>query len=142
MAEMIEHKGVVLQQDGHMAKVRIEQVSACAACHAKGACMAADSAEKIIDCQMVEPLEVGEEVVVKVARQLGMTAVLLAFVVPFVLLLAIVFGLGQVIESEAITGTIALVALLPYYGILALLKGKLQKRFSFYAFKKTTKDTL
>ena len=46
---MIEHEGIIEQIDGDVAHVKIDSISACASCHAKGACSAADQEEKYLD---------------------------------------------------------------------------------------------
>ena len=136
MEQIVGHEGIVVAVEGMQARVRILQTSACSACHAQSMCMAAESKEKIIDCQMLEPLHEGDKVVVQVQRRLGLQAVLWAFVLPFVILLTMIWGLGKVWDNEALVGTVALCSLLPYYGILSLFKKRLKRKFSFVA-KKT-----
>ncbi len=132
MADEIRHEGVVVSVQGTEARVRIVQNSACSGCQAKSMCTAAESKEKMIDCRMMEPLAVGDKVMVTVARRLGWTAVLLAFVLPFVLLMVSVWGLTTWL-GEALGGTLGLCVLVPYYGVLAACKGKIQRRFDFWA---------
>lgn len=133
MSQEIQHEGVVVSIRKGEAVVRIQQTSACATCHAHSMCMAAESSEKMIDCQMAEPLQPGDCVIVTVARRLGFTAVLLAFVIPFALLLAMIWVLDLYITDEGIAGTLALCSLVPYYLLLALLRKRIKKRFSFIA---------
>lgn len=139
MADLIKHDGVVLSVgdgtagDGKgMVRVRIVQASACAACKAKQMCMSAESQEKEMDVIPLEPLQVGDEVEVQVQQKLGWKAVLLAYILPFVVLISVVFVLSRWL-SEAAAGTIALCAIGVYYLVLSLFKGKLQKEFSFMA---------
>lgn len=139
MADLIKHDGVVLSVgdgtagDGKgMVRVRIVQASACAACKAKQMCMSAESQEKEMDVIPLEPLQVGDEVEVQVQQKLGWKAVLLAYILPFVVLISVVFVLSRWL-SEAAAGTIALCAIGVYYMLLSLFKGKLQKEFSFTA---------
>lgn len=135
MSQLIEHEGIVVAVDGMQAQVRILQTSACSACSARNMCMAAESKEKIIDCEMLEPLEPGDKVVVQVARRLGLQAVWWAFVLPFVLLLGLIWFLGTIWDNEALAGTVALCSLLPYYGVLSLFKNRLKRKFAFRATK-------
>lgn len=137
MSETIEHKGIVESVSGQEVHVRIVQASACSACHAAKSCMAADAREKFIDCMAEEPLAVGDEVVVSVSQKQGWLAVLLSFVLPFCLMMLVLWLMGKFF-SEPVAGTVALVSLLPYYLIIWLLRGKLKKNFEFTA-KKTTK---
>ncbi len=138
MANEIQHEGVVVSVQGTEARVRIVQNSACSGCGLRDAgCGLRDSEskEKMIDCRMIEPLEVGDKVMVTVARRLGWTAVLLAFVLPFVLLMVSVWGLTTWLENEALGGTLGLCVLVPYYGVLAVLRKRIQAKFDFLASK-------
>ena len=132
MSEVIEHKGIVESVSGAEVHVRIVQASACSGCHAKQNCMAADSREKYIDCLSNEPLVVGDEVVVSVSQKQGWIAVLLSFVLPFCLLMLMLWLMGKFF-SEPVAGTIALCSLLPYYLVIWLLRGKIKKNFEFTA---------
>lgn len=132
MKEMIEHKGVVEEVVGQSVRVRIVQVSACNGCHAKGSCMAAEAKEKYIDCQCTEPLQVGDEVVVEVAQSVAWQAVLLAFIVPFLLLMFMLWLLSRYF-TEPVSGTVAIFSVMLYYAVLALFRGKMKKRFRFIA---------
>ena len=46
---MIEHEGIIHSINGNQFTILISQNSACSECHAKGACMAADTKEKMVD---------------------------------------------------------------------------------------------
>ena len=118
--------------DGEMAVVRIAQTSACAACHAAKMCMASESRDKRIEARLTRPVAVGDEVEVVVREELGWLAVLLAYIIPFLLLVAAVAGFGRLGWSEAKAGTAALASVAVYYVILRMFRGKLQKKFAFY----------
>lgn len=135
MAQYIQHEGVVTAVNQDSVQVHIEQTSACSGCHAKSMCMASEKQDKYIDCTSTEQLKVGDRVCVYVARKMGFKAVLLAFILPFCLLLGLIALLDIWIPDERISGTIALSSLIPYYGILALCKKKMKQYFVFYAHK-------
>lgn len=132
MDNSIRHKGIVERVDGEMATVRIAQTSACAACHAAKMCMASESREKRIEARLTAPVTVGQEVDVVVREELGWLAVLLAYVIPFLLLVAAVAGFGKIGWSEPKAGTAALLSVAVYYVILRLFRDKLQRKFTFY----------
>ena len=132
MEEGIRHNGIVERVEGDTAVVRIAQTSACAACHAAKMCMASESREKRIEARMVEPMNVGDEVEVIVREQAGWLAVLLAYVLPFVLLVAAVAVLGQLGWSEEQAGTAALLSVAVYFVILRMFRDKLQRQFTFW----------
>lgn len=131
--KLIEHEGIVQSISENSVQVLIVQNSACAGCHAQGVCTAADKTEKIIDAQAMETLQAGDKVKVYAQQRLGVKATLLAFVIPFLLIFITLAIAGMFTDKEAVTGTIALAMLVPYYIILSFFKNKLQKEFVFYA---------
>lgn len=134
---MIDHTGVIERIEGDRAQVRIMSESACAACHAKGACSAADQEEKFIDVVLPDnKFHKGDPVRVEVARFMGLKAVAMGYVYPFLLLLAVLIGLISAGVSEMKAGLAALLSLLPYYLLLYLFRGKIGSSFTF-SLKKT-----
>ena len=160
--EMIKHDGIIiaLNEDG-TALVRIVQTSACAACKAKAMCASAESAEKEMTVQLtnseasnspspIADIKVGDTVEVMVQQKMGWKAVVLAYLLPFFVVLAVMFIgngllamgdgatglLGDEAKREAVLGTVALCAMALYYLVLGMFKDKLQKEFSFTARKK------
>ena len=137
---MIKHDGIIiaLNEDG-TALVRIVQTSACAACKAKAMCASAESAEKEMTVVLLgdEQWAVGNEVEVMVQQKMGWKAVVLAYLLPFFVMLAVMF-IGNAIWAvrEEILGTVALCAMAVYYLVLGMFKDKLQKEFSFTARKR------
>ena len=151
--KMIKHDGIIiaLNEDG-TALVRIVQTSACAACKAKAMCASAESAEKEMTVVLLgdEQWAVGNEVEVMVQQKMGWKAVVLAYLLPFFVMLAVMFIgngllamgdgatglLGDEAKREAVLGTVALCAMALYYLVLGMFKDKLQKEFSFTARKR------
>lgn len=119
MSQIIEHSGFINQINGKHIKVQIVQESACSGCHAKGACSAADMADKFIDVESDDiGLKVGQTVTLYGQSSIGLLAVLFAFVIPFLLILSTLFLLNDKMDNEVIAGTIALGSLLPYFYII------------------------
>lgn len=133
MADIIKHRGIVEKIDGSHIVVRIVQTSACSACSAKGLCNASESKEKQIDVYEVSPsYRIGEEVVLCGTTSMGMKAVFLAFGIPVLLLLAALFVTMRVTDGDALlSAVVALVAVVPYYAVIYLMKDKMNKTFSF-----------
>ena len=157
---------IALNGDG-TALVRIVQTSACAACKAKAMCASAESAEKEMTVGLLnqeprtknqdasattdqtkvtslgslllapEAYEVGDTVEVMVQQKMGWKAVVLAYLLPFFVMLAVML-IGNAIWAvrEEILGTVALCAMALYYLLLGMFKDKLQKEFSFTARKR------
>ncbi|MGN0235997.1 MAG: SoxR reducing system RseC family protein [Paludibacteraceae bacterium] len=133
MDEPIRHEGIVLAVKDGKALVEIVQTSACSACKARGMCMSAESQEKRIDAVMTEPMKAGDKVEVTVTEKLAWKAVLLAYILPFVVMMVVIGLIELWIESEAIAGTVGLCAIALYYIVLSFFRGRLQKEFSFTA---------
>ena len=134
MDEMIRHTGVVLSINGELAHVQIVQSSACSACKAKAMCSSSESQQKEMDALMLEPIQVGDEVEVEVREHLAWKAVLLAYILPFIVMLSTIAVLDLLTHwDEAIVGSIALGAIALYYLALSQFKNRLQKQFTFTA---------
>ena len=129
----IKHLGIVENIQGSHLSVRIVQTSACAACSAKGHCSSADSKDKIIDIidTAASSYRVGEKVMVIGETSMGMMAVVLAFIIPFVLLIFSLFLFMALMENELYSALLSLAILIPYYFILWLTKTRLKQKFSF-----------
>jgi sigma-E factor negative regulatory protein RseC len=132
MSQLIEHAGVIHQIDGRHIRVQILQESACSSCHAKGACSAADMKDKFVDIESDgSDYKVGEQVTLYGQSSMGLFAVLLAFVIPFLIILLTLFILKNYIDNEAISGSIALGTLLPYFIILSFFNSRLKSKLKF-----------
>ena len=129
----IKHLGIVENIQGSHLSVRIVQTSACAACSVKGHCSSADSKDKIIDIidTTAASYQVGENVMVVGETSMGMQAVALAFIIPFVLLIFTLFLFMALIENELYAALLSLAVLIPYYSVLWLNKTRLKQQFSF-----------
>ena len=129
----MKHLGIVENIQGSHLSVRIVQTSACAACSAKGHCSSADSKDKIIDIidTAASSYRVGEKVMVIGETSMGMMAVVLAFIIPFVLLIFSLFLFMALMENELYSALLSLAILIPYYFILWLNKTRLKQKFSF-----------
>lgn len=137
MSERIEHSGFVTRVEGKNIQVQIIQMSACSSCHAKGACSAADMDEKFVDVESTDDtLRIGDMVNIVGESSTGLLAVLLAFVIPFMLILTSLFFLRNIVPNEAVSGTVSLALLIPYYIILSLFNKKLKRKLQFRIEKK------
>lgn len=135
MNNNIKHLGIVESIDGSHVRVKILQSSACSSCSVKGHCNISETKEKIIDIHDKESAEccsVGQEVMVCGTTSMGMKAVVLAIVLPFVVLLAALFVTMRVTDGdEATSALVSLCTLIPYYIIIYLLRNKISRTFSF-----------
>jgi sigma-E factor negative regulatory protein RseC len=130
--KVIEHSGIVTEIGERLVKVTISSVSQCAACHAKGACSAADMQDKVIDA--IKPdwdVNVNDRVIVEISRHLGVWALFFGYVFPLILVVTVLFTVGAFGVSELNAGLISLGSLVPYYGLLVAFRKRLSKNYSF-----------
>lgn len=132
--ERIEHTGIIERIDEKHMTVRIQQISACAGCHAKSICSSADKEEKIVDIRnYIGTYRVGQWVRLTGTSSMGLQAVLLAYVLPLFLMIAAMYASQQWFfpQNEGLSALIALGSLAVYYPLLYLVRNPLQKKFVF-----------
>ena len=108
--------------------------SSCAACKVAGHCHASESKEKIVDVLNVRDasrLKVGDSVIVSASRDVANRALLLGFGVPFLILVSVLFIMLKVVSDEGLAAITAILALMPYYGMLYLMRDRIQQKISF-----------
>jgi sigma-E factor negative regulatory protein RseC len=131
--ETISHEGIVTKITDDELEIKILAQSACAACHAKSACGMGEQAEKILTVPRPKDKEfsINQKVNVKMAIGQGNKAAILAYLIPIILLLAVLFvclGLGL---NEGLAALLGIVALVPYYILLYLKRDKLKQKFEY-----------
>ncbi len=126
-------RAVILSVKGDLARVQFINESACASCHAKSACGAADTKLYEVDARIPqgESFAVGEEVRVAVHNQQGYFAIFLGYVLPFLLLMLALVVTNLLGASELVMALGMLGVLAVYYFVLYLLRSRVSRRFSF-----------
>ncbi len=129
---VIEHLGRIEAITATDIRVVIISQSACASCHAKGACVASDVAEKqVVIYKPYHNYTVGETVKVTMKQSLGYKALFLGYILPLIVVLVSLFVFHGVGLSEAKAGLLALGVLLPYYLLLFIFRKRIDKEFHF-----------
>ena len=111
----------------------IEAEGACAACRAKTLCGMSESQDKLISVVTAAAphYQIGEEVEVSVQQQMGIKAVMIAYVFPFLLVMAVLLGLLESGVGELTAGLTALGLLAVYYLGLVLFRHRIAKDIVF-----------
>ena len=87
-----------------------------------------------MDALMLESMQVGDRVKVEVKQHLAWKAVLLAYVLPFVVMMIVMILLLAVTRlSEAVVGAASLSSIALYYILLGVFNNRLQRQFTFTA---------
>ena len=133
MRNNISHSGVVERVEEGCVHVRIVQTSACAACKVAGYCNAAEAKEKIVDVFQTDAaaLKVGDAVTVSTSGHIAAQALLWAFGFPFILMVTVLVIVLWQTKNEGMAALSGLLTLIPYYGLLFLLRHRMRRKMSF-----------
>lgn len=133
--KVIEHSGTIVFIGVGVLKVEIVSNAACGECAAGSLCSAAEKRRKVVDVFPTPGRDyvLGDTITFVGERSMGVRAVLLAYVIPLLLVVAglvcaHVAGLG-----DGGCALVALATLVPYYAALWLLRGRIDKSFIFKA---------
>ncbi|MCC8019972.1 MAG: SoxR reducing system RseC family protein [Rikenellaceae bacterium] len=133
MKNEIRHNGLIFDIVGNRVDVAVTPESACAACKAAAMCMVSDKEEKVVSVLTEHPeiYEIGEQVEVAVGRGMGVKAVLLAYVVPFVVLLTALLSFLGAGAGEVSAGLLSLGAVVLYYACLYFFRKHIESEIVF-----------
>lgn len=129
----IEHSGVVVRVDVGRVYVEIIAQGACGGCSARQACGLGESEHKIVEILSPDASAycVGDTVEVSLTKHMGLTAVLLAYVIPFVVLLCVIVAGHLLGVSEGASAMLSLGSVVLYFGALRLVRRKIEKKIHF-----------
>ena len=131
--ESISHRGRIVRVTPEVTTVEIISSSACAACHASGVCGMSEYTKKAIEVRTRawDNYEPGQEVNVVLKASMGHKAVWLAYVVPLLVLLAVLLGSLALGEGELAAGLGSIVGVGLYYLFLWLFRDRLRNEYVF-----------
>jgi len=129
----VSHTGIVEGVADGCVSVRILQTSACAACKVAGHCNAAEAKEKMVDvwCADAARYTVGQQVTVAASMAVARKALVLGFVMPFLLVVAVLVTVLYLTKNEGTAAMAALGSLIPYYLLLWLYRDRIQRDITF-----------
>ncbi|MBQ9878389.1 MAG: SoxR reducing system RseC family protein [Bacteroidales bacterium] len=129
----ISHPGKVLQITPTQVLVQIEARSACASCHASALCGMSESEQKIVSvpASLRDDYLPGQEVDVVLKASMGHKAVWLAYCIPLVVLLAVMFTALKTGASELAAAGLGICATAIYYFVIWLLRDRLRNEYNF-----------
>lgn len=131
--ETISHEGIIIGFKEGDIEIKILSKGACGSCQIKSACNMAEQAEKVL--RVPHPTghvyEIGQKVNIMMSERQGNKAVIYAYLIPVVVLLATLFFMIGIGLNDGISALISLATLGIYYLILYLFKGKIKKTFSY-----------
>lgn len=136
---IVSHDGVVTAVSTSAVTVRINAVSACASCAAHAKCGFAESKDKTLDIptEHSSDYNVRQQVTVVIDHSRGLLAVWFAYLLPAILLIAVIVTLSVAHIPEGWVAIAALATLALYLLLLFLVRKKLDARFTLTISPKT-----
>ena len=133
MSQIATHDGSVVAVEKNRVTVEMHVLSACSSCKAHEKCAFVDKADKVVmvDTDQWQQYSVGERVIVSVNESLGLLAVLLAYLLPALLLVAAIVVLSALSVPEAMVALATLLIVTAYFLLLWRFHSRLQRKFSF-----------
>ena len=126
-------EGIVRAIDGDNISVEVIVSSACSGCHAKSICIPSDRRQEVIIVKNTyhEDFQVGETVELLLETSVGNKAVVLAYVLPLVVLLVLLFGCFVLTHKELLSVGVGMLGVVVYYLILKSAGKSVEKGITF-----------
>lgn len=131
MSREILHEGVVQTAGLNSVTVLLSPGVSCVGCHAEKSCNISGNDRKTVVINGSYQLSPGEKVTVSMKASQGFSALILGYIIPFLLVFISLVVLLSLSLNELLSGLVSLGLLLPYYGILFILRKGIDRRFTF-----------
>ena len=134
-------EGIVRAVNDRTGEVEVTVSSACAGCHAKSICIPSDHRQETVTAHVTgnESYKVGERVNLVLQGNAGAKAVVIAYVIPFAVLLAAFIASYLIFHNELVSVLVSLGVVLLYFLFLKTQRHKIDQNFTFYV-KKIVND--
>lgn len=128
----IGHDGIVRNVTEQMIEVIIQSQSACAGCHAKGACGMADVKQKIITAERPSfPVSPGDRVMVYASLNNAVYSVILAYIIPVLIIITLIYLLLRAGTGETVAAIGALGGIVIYFILLYFNRQRIGRKIKF-----------
>ncbi len=129
----IEHLGIISEVNDKLVRVSVLPESACGSCRVRSSCSIGETGERVIEVlrRNGDSYSEGEEIRVILEQSLGLKALVIGYILPFLVVMFMLILLTSLGLSEGFAGLAALLSLIPYYAGLSFFSDKLKKEFSF-----------
>ena len=126
-------EGIIRAINGDDISVEVIVSSACSGCHAKSICIPSDRRKEVITVKNTrhEDYRVGETVELLLETSAGNKAVVLAYVLPLLVLLALLFGCYALTGKELLSVGVGVLGVVVYYLVLKSFSKGVEKGIEF-----------
>ena len=139
MEEKVCKEGIVRKIEAGKVWVEIVVSSACGGCVAKNMCNISEKKNEIIEAENItgEEFVVGEMVQIQIQERKAHQAVVLGYLLPFIVLIVGLFVCYALTHIEWLSALVAFGLTAIYYLILKMFDKRLARQFTLYVSKKT-----
>jgi sigma-E factor negative regulatory protein RseC len=126
-------EGIIRAIDGDDINVEVIVSSACSGCHAKSICIPSDRRKEVITVKNTrhEDYRVGETVELLLETSAGNKAVVLAYVLPLLVLLVLLFGCYALTGKELLSVGVGVLGVVVYYLVLKSFSKGVERGIEF-----------
>ena len=137
VSEKVCKEGVVRKVQGDLLWVEVVVSSACGGCAAKSLCNISEKKNELVEAVNVtgEEFSVGESVQIQMRETQAHRAVVLGYLIPFIVLVVGLFGCYALTHIEWLSALVAIGLTAIYYLILKMFDKRLAKEFILYVTK-------
>jgi|WetSurMetagenome_2_1015567.scaffolds.fasta_scaffold06559_2 positive regulator of sigma E activity len=134
MNRKIKHSGIIKSIGKDFIRVRIIENYACTECAVASHCNASDMKDKIVNIYNLDNIKdyrIDEAVIVTASTRIEFNAILLAFIIPLIIMVATLFIVASTTSDELLSAIASLFVLVPYYLVLYYNRGRIREKLSF-----------
>ncbi len=133
MDRSIEHTAIIENIDGQIVDLVMQVEGACQSCKAQKLCGMGDAGEKRLSVHAPDAgdFEVGGQVIVSISPSMGVNAVAVSYIYPFLVMLGTLLALTGLGATELTAGLSALGALVVYFLVIRIFRKKLDRAVEF-----------
>lgn len=139
MEKEVCKEGIVRKLEGSKVWVEIVVSSACGGCAARSLCNISEKKNELVEAVNLagEEFSIGETVQIQMMQKLANKAVILGYLLPFVILVAGLFVCYALTHIEWLSVLVAVVLTAIYYVVLKMFDKRLARQFTLYVSKKS-----
>ena len=138
-SEKVCKEGIVRKMQGERLWVEVVVSSACGSCAAKSLCNISEKKNELVEAVNLtgEEFVIGETVQIQMRQKLANKAVVLGYLLPFVILVIGLFGCYALTHIEWLSVLVAFGLTAIYYVVLKMFDKHLAKEFVLFVTKKS-----
>ena len=136
----VHHIGTIKKLENTNATIVLNDALGCTSCALKSNCGQMDSSPKEFEVIVAQnQYKTGDNVQLTMKQNLGLQAVLLAYIVPFVLMISVLIISGKYM-AEWLSGLLVIAFILLYFVLLKAMNPLIKKHFSIQISKVSKND--